>query len=330
MTMAGLALSSPSTAFPGARRGGSDGASTGYYPSTDEAGGWRTVKGRNEVRKVAGLDVDRLDQAFAYAQTTSRFGGLLVARHGYLAYERYFGRATREVTPNMASCRKMFTSACWGILLHEKPGLVPEQLEQKVFTATYLPEALPPRDPRKGNIKLGHLLAMTSGLAESNRNPGIVNGNDVKVETTLIDLGKLDQDQSALQTPMWNEPGGGYFYSSQGVHVVSIVLRHLVGMEMQKYIDQKLAKPMQFGGWGYGTDRANGTKLEHTPGGAGIALRATDILRFGYLLLRNGYWQGQSLIPADYIRPFDQFHDGPINGDAGTRRTLEMVIASIV
>jgi hypothetical protein len=27
--------------------------------------------------------------------------------------------------------------------------------------------------------------------------------------------------------------------------------------------------------------------------------------------------------------PFDQFHDGPINGDASTRRTLEMVIASI-
>ena len=27
--------------------------------------------------------------------------------------------------------------------------------------------------------------------------------------------------------------------------------------------------------------------------------------------------------------PSDQFHDGPINGDAGTRRTLDMVIASL-
>jgi len=26
---------------------------------------------------------------------------------------------------------------------------------------------------------------------------------------------------------------------------------------------------------------------------------------------------------------FDQFHDGPINGDAGTRRTLEVVIGSV-
>jgi CubicO group peptidase (beta-lactamase class C family) len=415
--MAGMGSSS--LAFSGARKSGNHASLARYYPSADAAGGWRTVKGRSEVRSVAALDTDRLDQAFAYAQTTSRYGGLVVVRRGYLAYERYFGRATREVTPNMASCGKMFTSACWGVLLHEIPASIPDQLEQKVFTERFLPEALPLRDPRKSDIKLGHLLAMTSGLAESNKNPGIVSEKDVKVETLPSDAGALDQDQSALQTPMWTQPGGGYFYSSQGVHVASIVLRHLAGMEMQKYIDQKLARPMQFGGWGYGMERADGTKLQHTPGGGGIALRATDMLRFGYLLLRNGYWEGHSSLPADYVRlcssrspynphspfslqfeinsdghvagaprdaffksgaggfclyigpsldlvaykmsciglpeperydlgfgaktndldssrdtwkphPFDQFHDGPIDGDAGTRRTLEMIISSIV
>jgi len=35
---------------------------------------------------------------------------------------------------------------------------------------------------------------------------------------------------------------------------------------------------------------------------------------------------GDSWVPA----AADQFHDGPIHGDAGTRRNLEMVIASIV
>ena len=51
---------------------------------------------------------------------------------------------------------------------------------------------------------------------------------------------------------MWTAPGGGYFYSSQGVHVASIALRRLVGMEMQSYIDRKIAKPLQFSGRGYG------------------------------------------------------------------------------
>ena len=43
---------------------------------------------------------------------------------------------------------------------------------------------------------------------------------------------------------MWCAPGDGYSYTSQSPHVASIVLRHLVGMEMQQYIDEKLAKPM--------------------------------------------------------------------------------------
>jgi CubicO group peptidase (beta-lactamase class C family) len=54
---------------------------------------------------------------------------------------------------------------------------------------------------------------------------------------------------------------------------------------------------MEWGRWGYGT----GGKLEHTPGGANIAVRSTDALRFGYLLLHGGRWGNQQLVPADYV-----------------------------
>src|ERR1700685_3907313 len=90
-------------------------AASDYFPPSDEQGGWRTLEGETKVRRVAGMDLRALDQAFEYTKATSRFGGLLVARHGYLVYEKYFGRASREVTPNMASCGKMFVSVCLGI-----------------------------------------------------------------------------------------------------------------------------------------------------------------------------------------------------------------------
>jgi len=215
---------------------------------------------------------------------------------------------------------------------------------------------------------------------------------------------------------MWTKPGGGYSYSSASPHVASIVLRHLVGMEMQQYIDEKLASPMGFGSWGYAVHR-NGTTLPHTPGGGSIALRATDALRLPYLLLRNGKWSGKQIVPAEYVAmcgrtspynphspmslmfevnadghvfgaprdayfksgaggsaiyvvpsldlvlykmagndaqfnpeltglplgyepdhsrdewkplPHDQFHDGPVGGDDGVRRLLEMVVAAVV
>ena len=39
------------------------------------------------------MDLGVLDQAFEYTKTSSRFGGLLVARRGYLVYEKYFGES---------------------------------------------------------------------------------------------------------------------------------------------------------------------------------------------------------------------------------------------
>jgi CubicO group peptidase (beta-lactamase class C family) len=389
-----------------------NGKSVEYFPPPDSEGGWRTLTDAPRLRKVAGMRLDRLDQAFEYTSRTSAHGGLLVARHGWLVYERYFGRGAREVTPNMFSVGKAFTSVCCGIMLQENRDRIPEGLEQKVFTERYLPEALPLSDPRKAGIKLGHLLAMTSGMGEGRT--GIVKGEVVKLEA-LARQPRTDQDLDALRARMWTEPGAGYCYSTQGAHVASIVLRHVVGMEMKDYIERKLAKPMQFGGWGYASEMG-GAKLPHTPGGFGIALRTTDALRFCYLLLQGGRWAGRQLIPTDYIEmcrhpspynphsPFSlqfevnadghvagaprdaffksgaggycvyavpsldlavykmasngqgaydlgfggskgtpdssrdnwqphaatQFDDGPIGGDAGTRRALEMVVAAIV
>ena len=385
-----------------------------YFPPPDSQGGWRTLTSAADIRGKAGLDLERLDQAFQYAQMTSQHGGLVVVRHGHLVYEKYFGKAHREAHPDMASIGKAYASISVGIALSEKKAAIPEGLEQKVFNQTYLPEALPLSDPRKADIKLGHLLSMSSGMREGNSQT-FVRGVVVPTEAPPRPP-QLDQDQAALKAPMWTEPGGGYTYSSQSTHVATIVLRHLVGMEMQNYINEKLAKPMGYGVWGYALHR-NGTTLPHTPGGGGIAVRATDAVRFAYLLLNKGKWGKQQLVPADYIAqcakpspynphspyslmfevnqdghvigapkdaffksgaggsaiyvvpsldmaiykmsasdaqlapeltrlavtypedssrnswkpgPHTQFHDGPIGGDDGVRRLLEMVVAAVV
>jgi CubicO group peptidase (beta-lactamase class C family) len=272
-----------------------------YFPPSDAAGGWRTLKDAAQIHKVAGMDLHKLDQAFEYAQRTSQHGGVLVVRHGWLVYERYYGKGNRESIPTTASVGKAFTSIACGIMLKEKRAQIPEGLEQKVFTEKYLPEAFPLSDPVKAEIKLGHLLTMASGMHGEGSNPGFVNFEpSVKLDPLPRPTGAVDQDLSALQTPLWTKPGGGYSYASQSPHVASIVLRHLTGMEMQEYIDQKLAKPMGWGPWGYGTHRAT-MMLPHTPGGGDLAMRPTDALRFVYLLLHQGRWGKQQLVPADYV-----------------------------
>ena len=41
--------------------------------------------------------------------------------------------------------------------------------------------------------------------------------------------------------------------------------------------------------------------MPHANGAGSIAVHATDALRFGYCLLHRGQWNGQQLVPADYI-----------------------------
>jgi CubicO group peptidase (beta-lactamase class C family) len=122
----------------------------------------------------------------------------------------------------------------------------------------------------------------------------------VKLQPVSRSTDPADQDRNALAAPLWTDSGAGYSYASDSPHIASIVLRNLTGMEMQQYIDERLARPMKWGPWGYAVNRSNG-RLPHTPGGGDIAVRSTDVLRFGYLLLQKGLWQGKQLVPSDYV-----------------------------
>src|SRR6266404_1843195 len=271
-----------------------------YFPPPDSSGGWRTLKGPAEILKTAGMDLVKLDQAFEYASRSSQHGGLLVVRHGYLVYEKYYGKGNREANPAMASVGKAYTSIACGIMLNDKRDRIPDGLNTKVFNEKYLPEALPLDDPRKANITLGQLLSIAAGLHGEGSNPGFVNF-EPSMKLRLVPRDRsLGQDMAALRTPLWTNPGGGYSYASNSPHVASIVLRHLVGMEMQDYIEQKLAKPMGWGQWAYALHRGD-TVLPHAPGGGDIAVRSTDNLRFGYMILQKGRWGKQQLVPADYV-----------------------------
>jgi CubicO group peptidase (beta-lactamase class C family) len=292
-----------------------------YFPPADAQGGWRTVDLDSMTRVVGGLEKTRLDDAFEYIKTSCRHGGLLVLRHGYLVYERYFGRASREARPNMHSIGKMFTSVSCGIMLSEHEDVFPDSLAQKVFTRDFLPEAFPLDDQRMADIRIGNLLTMTSGISRANfisagsqvppsagRSTGIVHGENVDVPSWYSGDSAYDpiesQDGSAVHGRMWTSPGEGYLYG-RDPHVASMILRRVAGMELQEFINQRLARPMGFGAWGYAIHLANGD-LPHTPGEAGIALGSTDILRFGYMLLNRGMWGSKQLVPRRYVELLSQ------------------------
>lgn len=283
-----------------------------YYPTPDAQEGWRSLSGEDVIRATAGMELSKLDQAFEFAKSTTKNGGLLVVRNGWLVYERYFGVAHHESLCNTASCGKPFTSIAIGILMQEHPELFPDGLDQQIFTPRYFPpEMFPLSDPRKSRIRLGQLLSFTAGIRGNN--PCHVRGALVTIEPagpdgwqSMVDeiaSGRRDYgrpDHRISAATLWCEPGEGYSYASSSIHLASIMLRTVTGQELQTYVEQKLAKPMGWGRWTYGYKNAR--EVTHTPGAGGIALRPTDMLRFGYLLLQEGKWNDRQLVPAEYVR----------------------------
>lgn len=282
-----------------------------YFPSPDAQGGWRILNDPKVIKKRAGIDTKKLDTAFDFIRTTSRNGGLLVLRHGYLVYENYFGKGQREATPNLGSCGKAFTSIAVGILLNERPELFPDGLDQKIFTRKYMPPmAFPLADPRMADIKLGQLLSFSAGIRGNN--PVYVNGKPSTIDPVgpdgwyaIVDEYALGIEEGARgkepfsTKTLWCEPGGGYSYATASIHDASIMLRHVTGSELEDYIRTHLAEPLGWGRWGFGYKFAK--RVTHTPGGGGIALRSTDMLRFGYMLLHKGRWGSRQVVPEKYV-----------------------------
>ena len=271
-----------------------------YFPPPDSKGGWRTATTAKDVREKAGLDLLRLQDAFKICENTTPNGGLLVVRHGWLVFEKYFGRASRNANPDMASTGKAYTSIACGIMLDEFRDKIPLGLDTKVFTEKYLPEAFPLDDPRKADITLGQLLCMSAGYWGEGQTPsGIVMGKQSPLQPKP-GQNIRDLDLSSLRVPLWTAPGGGYSYSSPAPHIASIVLRHVTGMELQDYIRKHLGDPMGWELWGYCLHRGD-FDMPHANGAGSIAVHATDALRFGWCLAHQGKWKDQQLVPADYI-----------------------------
>ena len=275
-------------------------AADDYFPPPDAEGGWRAAKTAAEVRDLAGMDLAGLEPAYEVTQRSTQNGGLLVVHNGYLCFERYFGRASRNANPDMASTGKAFTSIACGIMLEEFRERFPDGLDTRVFTEHYLPEALPLDDPRRADITLGQLLCMTAGYWGEGQTPtAIVMGKQQPLKP-VPGQNIRDLDRSSLAVPLWCAPGEGYSYSSPSPHIASMVLRRVTGMELQDFIAERLGKPQGWGAWGYCLHRGD-FLMPHANGAGSTALHATDALRFGYCLVKGGKWRDRQLVPRAYI-----------------------------
>jgi len=202
---------------------------------------------------------------------------LLIARHGRLVFEEYYGDASRDAPHNVQSMMKSVSSALVGIALRK--GLI-TSVEEKVLD--YLPEYRNAvADPAMREITIRHLLTMSSGLDE-----------------VPLSFDKALDDPIALilQQRLLCPPGHGFKYSSAAAHLLGEVLRKATGRAVLEFAETELFRPL-------GIQRvvwyADKTGLQS--GGMSGLLRSRDMLKLGELYLRKGSWRGKEIISPSYI-----------------------------
>ncbi|WP_316435062.1 hypothetical protein, partial [Escherichia coli] len=90
---------------------------------------------------------------------------------------------------------------------------------------------------------------------------------------------------------------------------------------------EHIGEHIGWGRWGYAMHRP-GLAMDHTPGGGSIAMRSTDVLRFAYLLLREGRWGDRQIVPAAFVRhcgrssPYNPHYPHSLNFEVNEKRQV--------
>ena len=275
-----------------------------YYPPAESAGGWRRCKNNKEVRELAAMDPQKLD--LVGRENTALYGGpwaLLVVRHGYIAGEWMGVPAMPQTTFDVWSCTKSATGIAYGLLLddsrnHRLPNDAQIDLDSRAYS--YIPEGHPLTDPAKEEIRLRHVLSMTSGIpGEDHGIEGIaVRPGGGEYEFALgREADRFGDSAARLYAP----PGEAWDYSDAAFAHLSLIFFHVAGREIDDFMKTRVFQPIGIENSGWDLQGGGGNLGPHTNAHSGLRLSARDFVRLGYLLLRGGAWNGTQIVPKWWI-----------------------------
>lgn len=234
------------------------------------------------------IDPDLLQ--FLAAERSAAF---LVIHQGQLLHERYFEPYTANSHTNSFSMAKTVVTMLTGAAVTD--GFIPSF---DTPLAAYLPEYA--ADPRGATATLAQLSSMTSGHEWTENYYLPLN------PTTQLYFGG-DVAGTVLAQGFERAPGTAFEYSSASTQVLALALQRALqarqpDLTLASYLSTRFWQPMGMEGdasWSLDRPRAEGGM---EMGYCCIHSSARNFARFGQLLLQDGRWGDQQLLPAEFVQ----------------------------
>jgi CubicO group peptidase (beta-lactamase class C family) len=212
--------------------------------------------------------------------------GMLVIKNDTIIYEDYWHGYTRQTRCLSMSVAKSFVSALVGIALDEECF---SSIEDPI--TQYVPEL---NGSGYDGVRIKDILQMSSGVRwnEDYSDPD----SDINRLGDALDSGKsLDDCASACVAEL--PPGSYNRYVSMDTQVLGMLLVRTTGESISKYLETRIWKKLGMECDAYWLVGDDGMEMAFF--GLNVTLR--DYARFGRLYLLGGNWQGEQIVPAQWV-----------------------------
>ncbi len=219
----------------------------------------------------SGVDSNALQTLLAHAKE-ERSSAIVIVKDGKIVVEMY--RDGYDGGPLTAmSASKSIVSIAIGMLIADNKLSLDTRMD------ALLPEWKDQGD--KSTITVRQLLTHTSGLDPSR-------ANFDKQETIR---------EHALKAPLVFMPGTNFQYNNGAVDFLAVVARHAAGIPLDAYLDARLFQKL---------DMAAASCVKDSEGTArgadALLIRPVDLAKVGMMMLDEGRWNGQQLVPVDWVK----------------------------
>ncbi|WP_421735116.1 serine hydrolase domain-containing protein [Cellulomonas sp.] len=201
---------------------------------------------------------------------------LMVLRHGAVVAEGWAAPYAPDRLHELYSLSKSVTSTAVGFAVAD--GL----LTVDDLVLDHFPDLAPATpDANLRRMRVRHLLTMTTGHAQ---------------DPTERVFPTADWVASFLAQPVEHEPGTFFAYNTAATFMLSAIVQKLTGQRLLDYLGPRLFEPLGIEGatWQQSPDGID-------TGGSGLSATTEDIAVFGQLYLQGGIWEGNQLVPADWV-----------------------------
>lgn len=286
-----------------------------YFPEPENEGGWRKNTDP-EFLKSLDLNPQGVSSFLAYNLCVEGSTSAIVIKDGWVVGEWYSKKKkiSKDTRNYVASVGKSFALAAFGIAVKDgAEGKLPVVLDRssKLYDRRWIAEGFPLSDPRKRDITFDQVFRHTAGFSPEgkvNREcrdqqadyRALVVGHDPRYPQTRELAYSPGQPEEFAEPEQWGEQLG--LYSSVGFAHLGLVFTQLYGMPAEDFLWNRLLKKIGFSGIEF-HNPPSPPEIKWFTGG-GLKMTTRDLARFGYLMLHEGSWKGEQILPEGWVESF--------------------------